>query len=207
MSDWLILGAGGHARVVHDVIVRLGHRVVAVAGQARGATWDVPVVDDDDEALVLAARTGAAVAVAVGGDRLRLDLLRRVLADGLAAPPVVATTATVAPSASLGPGTVVLEHAHVGPAAVVGDAVVVNTAAVVEHDTRLGNGCHIAPGAVVLGGGSVGETSLLGSGARVLPGIHVGGRVTVGAGAVVADDVADDTVVVGVPARPLGPRR
>ena len=134
MSDWLILGAGGHARVVHDVIVRLGHQVLAVAGQVRGTAWDLPVLGDDDEALALAARTGAAVAVAVGDDLLRLGLLRRVVASGLSAPPIVATTATVAPSAALGPGTVVLEHAHVGPAAVVGDAVVVNTAAVVEHD-------------------------------------------------------------------------
>lgn len=204
VSSWALVGAGGHARVLHDVLVRSGARVVAVSGQSRGPAWDVPVLADDDELAELAARTGVAVGLGVGDDARRTLLLDWAAAAGLALPPVVASTATVASSASLGAGTVVLEHAHIGPSARLGRAVVVNTAAVVEHDAVVGDGCHLAPGSVLLGAAEVGPGTLVGSGARVLPGIRVGSRAVVGAGAVVVTDVPDDTVVAGVPARATG---
>ena len=189
--------------MLHDVLVRSGAQVVAVCGRAAASDWPVPVLTDDDELAALVTRTGAVVALAVGDDAHRVVLADWAAGAGLAMPPVVASTATVALSASLGDGAVVLEHAHVGPGARLGRAVVVNTAAVVEHDAVVGEGSHVAPGAVLLGGAEVGATTLVGSGARVLPGIRVGSRVVVGAGAVVASDVPDDTVVAGVPARAM----
>jgi sugar O-acyltransferase (sialic acid O-acetyltransferase NeuD family) len=202
VTSWGLIGAGGHAQVLHDVLVRLGDRVVAVSGDPRGRQWDLPVVATDDELADLARRTGAAVVLGIGDDARRATLLDWATAAGLDLPPVVASTATVAPSATLGEGTVVLEHAHVGPGARLGRAVVVNTAAVVEHDAVVGDHSHVAPGAVLLGAAEVGTRTLVGSGARVLPGVRVGSGVVVGAGAVVVGDVPDDTVVTGVPARP-----
>jgi sugar O-acyltransferase (sialic acid O-acetyltransferase NeuD family) len=162
---------------------------------------------DDDELAALVTRTGACVALGIGDDPSRSRLLEWAVACGLPLPPLVASTATVAGSATLGDGAVVLEHAHVGPSARLGRAAVVNTAAVVEHDVVVGEGSHVAPAAVLLGAAEVGEGTLVGSGARVLPGIRVGSRVVVGAGAVVVADVPDDAVVAGVPARPTGSRR
>jgi sugar O-acyltransferase (sialic acid O-acetyltransferase NeuD family) len=201
VTSWALVGAGGHARVVHDVLVRSGDRVVAVSGETRGPAWDVPVLADDAELVALVERTGAAVALGVGDDARRVGLLSWARRADVSLPPVVASTATVAPSATLGAGTVVLEHAHVGPSARLGRAVVVNTAAVVEHDVVVGDGSHIAPGAVLLGAVTIGSGTLVGSGARVLPGIRVGARAVLGAGAVVIADVPDDAVVTGVPAR------
>jgi sugar O-acyltransferase (sialic acid O-acetyltransferase NeuD family) len=203
VASWALVGAGGHARVLHDVLVRRGATVVAVSGEVRGGTWEVPVLGQEELAS-LVARTGVAVALGVGDVTGRTRLLRWAAECGMAMPPLVASTATVSQSASLGAGTVVLEHAHVGPAARLGRAVVVNTAAVVEHDVAVGEGSHVAPGAVLLGAAEVGSGTLVGSGARVLPGIRVGSRSVVGAGAVVVADVPDDTVVAGVPARPTG---
>ncbi len=205
VSSWALVGAGGHARVLHDVLVRGGASVVAVSGDPRGPGWDVPVLDDD-ELAALETRTGAVVALGIGDESRRTRLLQWAVGRGLPLPPLVASTATVAASATLGAGTVVLEHAHVGPSARLGRGVVVNTAAVVEHDVVVGDGSHVAPAAVLLGAAEVGAGTLVGSGARVLPGIRVGDRVVVGAGAVVVADVPDGAVVVGVPARPTGER-
>ncbi len=206
VSSWVLVGAGGHARVLHDVLVRAGASVLAVNGDARGPAWHVPVLDDD-ELAALATRTGAAVALGVGDDARRTSLLAWATQRGLALPPLVASTATVARSASIDAGTVVLEHAHVGPSARIGRAVVVNTAAVIEHDAVVGDGSHIAPAAVLLGAVEVGSGALVGAGARVLPGVRVGSGAVVGAGAVVVADVPDDAVVTGVPARRVEVRR
>ena len=205
-TGWVVLGAGGHARSVVDVLERRGERVVAVAGDAGGHDWHVDAVDTDPDALDRAEVGNHHVVVAVGHNPVRVRLVHEVLSRGLTAPPLVATTATVAARSVVGDGCVVLEHAHVGPDARLGLAVVVNTAAVVEHDCRLDDGVHVAPGAAVLGGVTVGPGTFVGSGARVLPGLTVGAGVTIGAGAVVTDHVADGETVVGVPARSRGGR-
>ena len=201
---WVVLGAGGHARSVVDVLERAGHTVVAVTGQTGGQPWHVDVLADDGDALSLIERDGLHACVAVGSNAARARLVADLVARGVSAPPVVASTATVSPRSRLGAGTVVLEHAHVGPAAELGDAVIVNTAAVVEHDCAVGHAAHLAPGAVLLGAASVGEATLVGSGARVLPGVAVGAHVTVGSGAVVTAPVGDGQTVVGMPATRRG---
>ena len=203
-STWVVLGAGGHARVVTDVIQRLGGAVAAVAGSPVGPPWPVPVLAGDEAAVTYAAQHRIPVALGVGDNRVRERLLALCAEAGIALPPIVAATATLAPDATLGAGTVVLEHAHVGPSSRLGSGVVVNTAAVVEHDCVVGDGVHLAPACALLGASRVGYRSLVGSGARVLPGVGVGAGCVVGAGAVVREDVADGTTVAGVPATVVG---
>ncbi len=193
--------------MLHDVVVRAGGRVLAVSGEVRGAAWDVPVLESDDDLAARVRETGSSLGLGIGEEASRARLLAWADAAGLPMPPLLASTATVAGSALVGDGTVVLEHAHVGPGARLGRGVVVNTGAVVEHDAVVGDGSHVAPRAVVLGGAVVGAGSLVGSGATVLPGVRVGSGSTVGAGAVVAADVADGSVVAGVPARAVNRAR
>jgi sugar O-acyltransferase (sialic acid O-acetyltransferase NeuD family) len=207
VTSWVLVGAGGHARVLHDVVVRAGGTVLAVSGQARGPAWEVPVLASDDDLARRLREGGASLGLGIGDEASRARALAWADAAGLPMPPLLAATATIAASALLGDGTVVLEHAHVGPAARLGRGVVVNTGAVVEHDAGVGDGSHVAPRAVVLGGAEVGAGTLVGSGATVLPGVRVGSGVTVGAGAVVTADVPDGAVVVGVPARAVADQR
>ena len=205
VAGWVVLGAGGHARSVVDVLERAGHSVVAVSGAAPAGDhsadpWHVEVLADDRSAFDLIAARGLHAVVAIGAQRARAGLVHELTARGLSVPPVVASTATVSRRSVLGAGTVVLEHAHVGPSSRVGDAVIVNTGAVVEHDCVVGAGAHVAPGAVLLGGAAVGGGTLVGSGARVRPRVTVGAGATIGAGAVVTAHVSDGQTVVGVPA-------
>ena len=200
-TAWVVLGTGGHARSVVDVIARRGDLLLAMAGSTT-ADWGVPVCASDDEAFATARRSGAAVVLAIGEGRARVKALERARAADVDLSPLIARSATVSASARLEPGCQVLEHAHVGPGALVGAGSLVNTGAVVEHDAEVGEGTHVAPGAVVLGAAVLGDLVLLGAGASVLPQVRVGDRAVVGAGAVVREDVGAGVTVVGIPASP-----
>lgn len=201
---WVILGAGGHARSVVDAIEKAGGRILVVAGEPRGL-WPngTQFVDDDSQAVQSAFGEGCSVALGIGGNATRARVYGEVRQASADLSPVLASTATIGRSTSVGSGTVILEHAHVGPAATVGIGVILNTAAVVEHDCHIGDFAHIAPGATVLGGARVGRLSFVGAGAIVLPGVEVGDDCVVGAGAVVTKNVESRTTVLGVPAKPV----
>lgn len=203
MGSFVILGAGGHAASVADVIEASGATLLAVAGRATRA-WSVPVLGSDAEACELAEAHGAALALGTGDNAVRLAILAS-LPPSARLTPVVSPLASVSRLASIGRAVSVHHHVHIGPDAEVGDGVVLNTGAIVEHDAVVGDGAHVAPQACLLGAARIGARTLVGSGARVLPGVVVGDNVQIGSGAVVTADVPDDCTVVGVPARPLGP--
>lgn len=208
----LVWGAGGHGRVVADVVRAAGGTVSGFVDRdaARvgrpAAPGAPPVLLSEADLLRLLADGQAdgawdALALGIGDNRARL----RAFAAAAGGPwPVVAhPSAVLSPSAGLQAGTVVMPLAALNADARVGRAVIVNTGAVVEHDCVVGDGAHLSPRCVLAGGARVGEGAWVGAGATVLPGVSVGPWAVVGAGAVVVRDVPGGTVVAGVPARPL----
>ncbi len=202
----VIIGAGGHAKVVADIVMRAGRYDPVGCLDDDPATWSrsvmgLPVLGGLDLLGELRSQGIAWCLVAVGDNRSRLALAARAEAVGYAFPVAVHPRATVAPSACLGPGTVVAAGAVVNPDAVVGRHAIVNSGAVVEHDNILGDGVHISPAAALSGSVIVGDRAHLGVGSRVIPGVRIGADCVVGAGAVVIRDLPDRVVAVGVPAR------
>lgn len=208
----LIWGAGGHGKVVADLVRACGHRVVGFvdADPARLGRVVEPggaEVVLTEEQFVSSLRQGRkklpadAVALAIGGNLARLAKLRAI--GEMPLPVLAHPTAVVSPSVRIGRGTVIMPRAVINASARVGEGVIVNTSAVIEHDCVIGDGAHISPGAVLAGAVQVGEGSWVGAGAAVIQGVRIGDNVIVGAGAVVIRDVPDGATVVGVPARPL----
>lgn len=205
----LIWGAGGHAKVVADLVRACGHELVGhvdldgVGGVVEPGGATVVVAQEEFLDALDAGEElpgGAdAVVVAIGDNGVRRRLHEK-LADRYTLP-LVHPAATVSPSAELGAGTVVFAGSVINAAARVGEAVIVNTGVIIEHDCVVGDAAHISPNAAICGVSRVGESSWIGSGATVIHGVEVGSGVTIGAGAVVIRDVADGVTAVGNPAR------
>lgn len=216
----VLLGAGGHAKVVADVARAAGWQVVGLVETGRERIGQVAepggakVIYDEAEFWAILAggaadaggalRVDAAI-VAFGANQARLEATRRLEAH-LEVPTLIHPSASISPSATLGAGTVVMPQVVVNASARIGEAAILNTACVVEHDCVIGSGSHLSPRATLAGGVRVGELSWLGAGATVINNLTLGTGVTVGAGAVVIRDVADSLTVVGCPARPARSR-
>lgn len=136
---------------------------------------------------------------ATGATRIMLHQFLR--SQGLQPARAVHPTAYVAHSATVGAGGQVLAGAVVGAEARLGIECIVNTRAGVDHECVLGDGVHVGPGATLAGCVRVGDRAFIGAGAVVLPRVWIGADAVVGAGAVVTRNVAEGTVVLGVPAR------
>jgi sugar O-acyltransferase (sialic acid O-acetyltransferase NeuD family) len=203
----VIVGAGGHARVVADV-VRLagGHTIVGyldeMQPERRGSAWNgATILGGLDQLAALSAAGVRAAFVAVGDCAARLRLAAQLTALGFDLPTLIHPSAVRASDVAIGGGTILVAGAIVNAGARIGANVIVNTAASVDHECVLEDGVHIACGARLGGRVSVGRGSWIGLGAIVKERVGIGAGTLVGAGALVLKDVPDGVVAYGSPAR------
>ncbi len=206
MGAILIYGAGGHGKVVADIVEKEGTcRIAGLIDDAlTETTLGYEILGEGEDVERIMKEGIRAAIVAVGDNRTRGKIQARLLAAGLEIVSAIHPMASVARGATIGLGTVVAAGAVVGPDAVVGEGCIVNHCASVDHDCSIGALAHVAPGANIGGGVLVEEGALIGTGASVKPGLHIGAGSVVGMGATVIRDVEPDIMVVGVPAEPAG---
>ncbi len=196
-----VIGAGGHARVVIATARRLGLDPVGLFDDdpaTHGRRVDGVLVLESVSRI--AAHPPLPAVLAIGDNRTRQRLASEL---DLEWQTLVHPMALVEENATVGAGTIVMAGAVVQPGSVVGRHVIVNTGASVDHDCRVGDYCHVAPGVHLSGGVILEEGALLGVGSAVVAERRVGRWAVVGAGAAVVKDLPEETVAVGVPARPL----
>jgi sugar O-acyltransferase, sialic acid O-acetyltransferase NeuD family len=202
----VVVGAGGHAKVVIELLRANGIEPFACVGDASadaGSCLGVPVFVGDEHLERFHAEGVASAVIAIGSNQVRVRLGRRARELGYQLPSIVSPRANVSPTAAIGEGSVVMAGATINADSSIGEFAIVNTNASVDHDCRLGDGVHVAPNVALAGNVTVGELAFVGVGATVMPGRTVGSSATVGAGALVLRDVTGDTTVAGVPAHEI----
>ena len=203
----ILLGAGGHARVLIDALRCVGARILGFtcpeAGRRDELFDDVAFLGGDE--AVLARPSGSVYLVnglgTVASTALRSALYLRFTAKGYRFAQVIHPSAVIASDVRLGEGVQIMAGAVVQPGVRIGDNSLVNTRVSVDHDCEIGAHVHIAPGATLSGAVSVGDGAHIGTGATIIQGITIGGGSLVAAGATVIEPVPDHVTVVGLPAR------
>ena len=205
------IGAGGHAKVVIDILRLTDSYELFALLDLQQELWGtdvlgVPVVGDDSRlgALWEEGLRYAFIGVGHTGNALsRRRAFEMAKANGFQLVSAVHPKSIIASSVDIGEGPTVMAGAVINAAARLGDDVIVNSGAIVEHDCVIGDHAHVATGSRLASGVHVGDGALVGVGASVRQLISIGRNAIIGAGAAVVSDVADDTVVAGVPARVL----
>jgi UDP-perosamine 4-acetyltransferase len=208
--DVVIVGAGGHGKVVLDILrCSNAHRVAgfldADTTLADTEIAGVPVLGQVNLLPRLKHQRIRGAIIAIGDNRVRASYAKLVQDAGLELISAIHPAASVSETAEVGRNVVIAAGAVVCTHVKLGDSVIVNTAAVIDHECEIGEGAHICPGALLAGRVRIGQGAFIGLGARVLPCLCVGEHSTVGAGATVIRDVPPAATVVGTPARALRP--
>lgn len=203
----VIVGAGGHGRVVLDILLNAGqHEVMGFidsdAGLAGRRVDGRKVLGDLDGLRRLRDTLGIeAAVVAIGNNGVRRDFADRIEDAGLELINAIHPSANLAHNVTLGRNVVIAAGALVCAHCQIGDSVIVNTGAIVDHESMIGTATHICPGSRLAGRVAVESGAFIGIGATVIQSLRIGYEAVIGAGAVVINDVAPMATVVGVPAR------
>jgi UDP-perosamine 4-acetyltransferase len=202
-AEVFLFGAGGHAKVVIDVLRRQGAHVVACLEREphTDAVDGVPVLIESTGLPQLRADGHRSAFVAIGDNQLRRRIATRARDDGLELINAISPLAIVAPDVTLGTGILIVHGAIVNAGSSIGDDTIINTGATIDHDARIGVGVHVAPGSHLAGNVTVGSMVMLGIGTAVIPGITIGDEAVIGAGSVVIRDITTAARAWGNPAR------
>jgi len=114
---------------------------------------------------------------------------------------IIHPTASVSATAEIGPGTVIFQNATITSNVRIGSHVVILPNSVISHDVAIGDYACITGGVCISGGATVGRSSYLGTNCSIIGNIKIGDCCLIGMGSVVLGDVADNSVVVGNPAK------
>ena len=199
----IIIGAGGHGRVVADIAKLNGYSEICFLDDAdiyKSGNYDVigKVKDYRDHI------SDSAFTVAIGNWRIRKAIYEQLKNDNANIATLIHPMACISEGAVIEEGSVVMAGAVVNFGARIGKCSIVNTCASVDHDCDVGSFCHVSIGARIAGTVNIGDCAMIGAGAVVVNNLSVCEETVVGAGAVVIRDITEIGTYVGVPARLIG---
>ena len=200
MLPIVIIGGGGHASVLAEILLGQGREILAVVSPAdisqREVFDGICHLKNDGDVLSFSPRN--VLLVNGVGSLPKSDLKRKVnehfLALGFRFETVISSSASISPFAKIGEGCQILHSVIIQTGATVGQHSVINSTALVEHDTSIGDYCHIAPRASLCGQVNVEEAVYVGAGATVIQGVTLASGCIVGAGSTILSDVQPNTI-------------
>lgn len=199
----VVIGAGGHAKVVTDTAQLAGWNVVGFADDNPDTTlFNLPYLG---KPINLKLLKNTQVVIAIGSNLVRRELVF-LLSNRFSWAKVVHPKAIVSNRAVFGAGTVIFSGAVVQADTVIGQHCIVNSSASVDHDCTIADYCHIAPNATLTGGVVLEAGVFVGAGSVVAPLKRVGAWSILGAGGVSVQDLDSHGTFVGIPAKRLASR-
>lgn len=201
MAEVIIIGAGGHGKVIADIVLSAGNTLLGFLDDGKVGQSHVgfPVLGKQEDYVNY---PNAEFLIAVGNAAARQRIAKEMA--GVRWHTAIHPTAVISKlDVIIGEGTVVMANAVINPGASIGRHCIVNTAAVVEHDNIIEDYVHISVGAKLAGVVTVGKSTWIGVGAVVKNATAICENCMIGAGAVVVKDIVEPGTYVGVPARRL----
>lgn len=198
-----VLGSGGHASVLVDILTQQKILISSVFSPDTGITNNVfedinsfqnedDIFEFDSETISLVNGIGS-----LPGNSLRFKIYEKFIEQGYVFQQVISTNAIISKFAFLGEGVQIMPGAIIQAGAVIGDNSIVNTGAIIEHDCVIGTHNHIAPGVTLSGQVKTGDYVHIGTGANVIQSISISDHVVIGAGANVTKNISIGQYVFG----------
>lgn len=203
----IVIGAGGHAKVLLDVLLAQSCKVLGLVTPdwrvALSPLPGVPILGDDEALWGYPPDT---VQLVNGVGSVDLSGRRRMVFEkfnnaGYHFATVIHASAIISPYSHLGEGVQIMAGAIVQAGSFLGDNTILNTKASLDHDCQIGRHVHIAPGATLSGGIRVDDRVHIGTGAIVIQGLHIAADTIIGAGTLVLKNIPAGAKVIGVPGK------
>ena len=200
----IIVGAGGHARVIIETALLQGYFIEGIVDiNFRGKPeniLDVPIIGGFKK-LYNFSSLDCHVFIAIGDNKIRAKYFILAKKKGFFLPPLQHPWSKISQFAKINSGVFINMGAMINSLAIINNNTIINTGAIVDHETEIGENCHIAPGVKISGRCKIGDNTFIGIGSSVKDKIYIGNNCIIGAGSVVVSNIPDNSLAYGIPAK------
>jgi len=186
MKDIVLVGGGGHAKSVIDVIeVQEKYKIIGIIDKKELIGEELLgykyIGCDDDLEKIFGKCPYAVIGVGhINSNDIRVKLFEKIQKVGFYLPNIISPLAYVSKYAFIDEGSIVMHHALVNADVKVGKNCIINSKSLLEHGVMIGDNSHISTGAIINGDAKVKTNSFIGSGAVVIQGALVSGFIKAG---------------------------
>ncbi len=205
----IILGAGGHAKVVIEALLQSGRKIIGLTDPVQTESseyFGVKFLGNDDAILhysinevVLVNAVGA-----IPDSNVRCELNERMEEKGFQFTQVIHPSAVIASDVKIAQGAQIMAGVVIQPSVSIGRSCIVNTGVVVEHDCVIHDYCHLAPGVTLSGNVAIGNRTYIGTGTSVIQGISIGQDSIIAAGSIIHKNIPEKTKFIQTRKEQLG---
>lgn len=201
MEKILILGNGGHAKSVIDVLEQENKYEIVACVEKKGVDYDnneYPILEKEDDLQRLFERGITNVAMGIGylgKSSLREELYFKLKKIGFQFPCIISSTALIGNHVTIGEGSYIGKGAVINAYSEIGKMCIINTGAIVEHECKIEDYSHVAVGSVLCGSVKVGKASFIGANSTVIQDVAIGQNCIIGAGTLIRKNIEDGNMV------------
>lgn len=207
MKNIIIIGAGGHASVIIDIIQGMidnGHeiKIKGILDDRNDITSFMGyIILDEIKNATLYNDENTEYVIAIGDNKIRKEIAKELINLKYFTP--IHTTTIIGSNVYIKSGTVVMAGSIINANTYIGKHVIINSGAIVEHDNIIGDFVHISPGTTLCGGVRVGQSTHIGANSTVIPCKKIGSNSVIGAGSTIINDIQSGVIAVGSPTRTI----
>lgn len=210
MKDIVIIGAGGHAKVIADIILKrkelLNEKLNIIGFLDDGyknlkynKIFDIPILGDTNLIEKLEQEKKYNYVIGIGNNEIREKISNKF--SNLNYYTAVHPKAIIGRDVNIEEGTVVMANVVVNSGTKIGKYCILNTGSIIEHDNNIKDYCHISPNSTLCGTVTVGKNSWIGAGSTVIQNKNIGENTMIGASSVIIRDIPNNCTVVGNPGK------
>lgn len=204
MKKYNLFGYSGHSYVIADTILMSGGIINGYYGMEKPVNpYSIKYLGNENQTNEKDFDRECLYFPSVGDGTVRRKMVEFIEIQNLKQTVLQHPSAIVSPLAILENSVFIGAGAIVNTKSIIKKGTIINTRAIIEHECLIGEFCHIAPGTVLTGNVSVDDFTFIGANSVIIPGKKIGKNVIVGAGSVVLNDIPDNEVWVGNPARKI----
>lgn len=208
MKKVIVIGSGGHAKVIIDIILQRNKilddnlNIIGILDDKYNEDekieiFETPVIGKIDKMLEL--DEDVYYVIAIGNNSVRRKIAEKYSDKKFIT--LIHPKAIIGEKVNIEDGTVVMAGSIINSYTKIGKHCILNTGSIIEHDNIIENYVHISPNATLCGGVTVGEETWVGAGATIIQEKKIGKKIIVGAGTVIVKNLQDKIKVIGVPAK------
>ena len=203
MNKVVVIGGGGHAKVIIDIIKKNGYKDDEIAVLDDNLNIGTKILNVEVKGKVkdcIQFPKDTKFIIAIGNNKVREKIVSEYKLNYTS---FIHPKSIIAEDVKIGDGCVVMAGAVINSGSVISDHVIVNTSVSIDHDSQIDDFAHLSPGVHMGGTVNIGKRSWIGVGSSVKNNITICGDVTVGVGSVVVKDIKEEGIYIGSPVKKL----